>query len=480
MHISKPNNMKTNTKIWIVVFLVSLVGGSITSSYLFSSISIIRGEIVLNFSTLAWVCVAFDVINLISGNVLFFKFLKTRKLSTVLFLSTVPVTLIFGGIMFGIFSINNYSNTPAVFIKTALNINTANNNRYYWLVVIAIVYLIVISLTFVIATRPIKKIETVTKRLAYGEVRDKINIGGTKQFQEIENSLKKINENYKIKDDVIKQTSVEYEKFIPKKLIKFLGKKSILELEVGSQVKKTATILFCNIKNSGAVSKTLSLEQNFNYINSYLNVVAPIIRKFDGFVDKYLENGILSVFISPQNAITCAMNISRAIKQKNLDENMPKFEVGLAIHTDEIIFGVVGDEQRKTPTILTNSMELVNELDEINEKFGSIMLITKNTLNALPTSFKLAYRYIAELDGEGVEQSVFECLEVFPRQKREKLYKHHLEFENGVRAFQKGNFEQAKQIFEKVYRQEKDDKPCYVYYNKSSESLGQLPLNVHE
>ena len=472
--------MKTNTKIWIVVFLVSLVGGAVTSSYLFSGISIINGRIVFDISTLGWVCIAFNVLNLISGNVLFFKFLKTRKLSTVLFLSTVPVTLVFGGLMFGLFSINNYSNSPAVFVRTALNITTTNNNNYYWIILLAIVYLFILAITFMIATRPIKKIEAVTKRLAYGEVKDKINIGGTKQFQEIESSLKKINENYKIKDEVIKQTSIEYEKFVPKKLIKFLGKKSIIELEVGSQVKKTATMLYCNIKSGGVVSKTLSLEDNFNYVNSYLNVVTPIIRKFGGFVDKYLENGLLSVFISPQSAITCAINISRAIKQKNLSEDMPKLEVGLIVHTDEIIFGVVGDDQRKAPTIVTNSMELFSKLDEINETFGSIMLVTKNTLNTLPTTFKLAYRYIGEVDIEGTEQSVFECLEVFARQKREKLYKHHLEFENGVRAYQKGNFEQAKQIFEKVYRQEKDDKPCYVYFNKSTEKLGRLPLNAHE
>ena len=472
--------MKTNTKIWIVVFLVSLVGGAVTSSYLFSGISIINGRIVFDISTLGWVCIAFNVLNLISGNVLFFKFLKTRKLSTVLFLSTVPVTLVFGGLMFGLFSINNYSNSPAVFVRTALNITTTNNNNYYWIILLAIVYLIILAITFMIATRPIKKIEAVTKRLAYGEVKDKINIGGTKQFQEIESSLKKINENYKIKDEVIKQTSIEYEKFVPKKLIKFLGKKSIIELEVGSQVKKTATMLYCNIKSGGVVSKTLSLEDNFNYVNSYLNVVTPIIRKFGGFVDKYLENGLLSVFISPQSAITCAINISRAIKQKNLSEDMPKLEVGLIVHTDEIIFGVVGDDQRKAPTIVTNSMELFSKLDEINETFGSVMLVTKNTLNTLPTTFKLAYRYIGEVDIEGTEQSVFECLEVFARQKREKLYKHHLEFENGVRAYQKGNFEQAKQIFEKVYRQEKDDKPCYVYFNKSTENLGRLPLNAHE
>ncbi len=472
--------MKTGTKIWIVVFLVSLVAGMLTSRYLFSSIVIIGNTISINFSTLAYVSLVFNLINIVSGNVLFFKFLRTRKLNTVLFLSTVPITLVFGAIMFGLFSINNLTNQSAIIVRTALNISTTNNNNYYWMILVGIIYLIVISVTFAVVTRPVKKIETVTKRLAYGEVKDKINIGGTKQFQEIESSLKKINDNYKIKDEVIKQTNAQYEKFVPKKLIKFLGKKSVLELELGSQVKKTATVLFCNIKSSAFITKTLSLEENFNCVNSYINVVSPIIRKFGGFVDKYLENGILSVFTTPQSAITCAINISRAIKQKNLTQDMPNLDVGLIIHTDEVIFGVVGDEERKVPTLVTNTLNIMAEIDKINQAFGTNMLITKNTLNFLPTSFKLSYRYVGEVEAQGITQSVFECLEVYERQKREKLVKHHLEFENGVRAFQNGNYLQAKKIFEKVYRQEKDDKPCYVYYNKSSENLGKLPLNVHE
>lgn len=474
--------MKTNTKIWIVVFIVSLVGGSVTSMYLFSAISLLPSGIEINMTTPAWVCVAFNVVNLVSGNILYFKFLRTRKLNTMLFFATVPLTLVFGALTFILASINNFNNQPFTLVKTVLNISTKNYNNYYWLGVVTLVYLIITFVTLSVLTKPVKKIESVTKRLAYGEVRDKIDIGGNKQFLEIENSLNKINENYKRKDEVIKQTNLEYQKFVPKQLVKFLGKKSVLELEIGSQVKKTATILFCNIRNSSLVTKTLSLEENFNYVNSYLNVVSPIIRKNGGFIDKYLDDGLLSVFISPQSAITCAINLVKAVSQKNIEtKDMPSLEIGIGIHTGEVIFGVVGDDVRKAPTLISNSMQVASKLEEINTVFGSIMLLTKQTLNELPTSFKFSYRFIGNinLESDG-EMSVFECLDVYQRQKREKLEKYHIEFENGVRAYINGKFEDAKAVFEKVYRAEKDDKVCYTYYNKSSENAGRLPLNLHE
>ena len=51
-------------------------------------------------------------------------------------------------------------------------------------------------------------------------------------------------------------------------IVKFLGKSSVLDLELGTQVKKEVTTMFCDIRNSTQVSTSLSLEDNFNYINT--------------------------------------------------------------------------------------------------------------------------------------------------------------------------------------------------------------------
>ena len=475
--------MKLNTKIFIVVFIVSLVGSSVTSMYLFSAISLLPEGITVNMTTAAWICVVFTIINIIASSILYIKFLRTRKFNSMLFFSTVPFILIFGASTFILANINNFTGQTFTIVRTALNISTTNYNNYFWLAFIAIIVLVLLFVTFSIVSKPVKKVEQATKRLAYGEVKDNISIGGSKQFLEIENSLNKINDNYKKKDEVIKKTNLEYEKIVPKQILKFLGKKNMLELEVGSQVKKTATTLFCNIRNSGLINQTLSLEENFNYINSYLNVVSPVIRKYGGFVDKYLDDGILAVFANAQSAISCGIQIVKTVSQKNLEtKDMPNLDVGIGVHTGEVIFGVVGDDIRKAPTLISNSVNIASKMDEINKVYGSVMIMSKQTLNELPSTYKFEYRYVGNLKIEDQKEvlSIFECLDVYPRQKREKLIKFHNDFENGVRAFVNGKFQDAKSIFEKVYQKEKDDKVCYVYYNKCCESLGNHSLNLHE
>ena len=300
---------------------------------------------------------------------------------------------------------------------------------------------------------------------------DKIIIGGGKQFKSIEYNLNKINEHYKKKDLIIKDTNTEYQKYIPKQFVKFLGKNSILDLQVGTQVTKEVTTLYCDIRNSSYVSTSLSLQENFNYINSYLNTVSPIIKKYNGFIDKYLGDGIMAVFTRSRQALDCAHAIIRAIDEKNLSNvNSPQLEVGVALNTGDVSFGVVGDETRKSVTIISDTVDFTAKIGEVNKVFGSKITFSKATLNDLSANVQLNYRYIGNLEYINHEYiSIFESLDCYPRTKKEKLIKYKQQFEQGVRAYVNAKFDLAKKIFEEVYKKEKDDKVCFVFYNKAIE-----------
>ena len=198
--------MKLSTKIYIVLFLITLVGGLVTSSHLLSAISVVDGEIIFSMSTLSWVCLCFNIVNFTLGNILYFRFLKTRKYNSMLFFATAPLMITFGGIVFALSSLNNLSGKVVKIVKTVLNVKTTNYNNYIWIGVALIVLLILLFVTFSLLAKPVKRVEQATKRLSFGEVKDNINIGGNKQFLEIENSLNKINDTFKKKDEMIKQT----------------------------------------------------------------------------------------------------------------------------------------------------------------------------------------------------------------------------------------------------------------------------------
>lgn len=461
--------MRTSTKVFLALFFITLVGVVLTSSFFFSSISITNNGLAIDFNAMTILSIVIGALNGIFGTILYSRFLKSQKFSALLFFSVVPLTVTFATAAYFLATINNYENQTVTLVKQVLQINQTNSNNYLWIVVLTIIYLIAVFIMFKVITKPLKKLEQAIERLSDGNVNDKIVIGGGKQFQKIEHSLNKINDNYRRSANIIKETNTAYEKFIPKQFIKFLGKSSVLDLVVGTQVKKEVTTLFCDVRNSTQVSTTLSLEENFNYINSYLNTVAPIIRKYNGFIDKYMGDGIMAVFTKSKQAYDCAHAIIKAVNEKNVQNvSMPNLDVGVSINTGDVVFGVVGDESRKSITIISDTVNFTAKIGEINKVFGTLITFSKNTLNDLSANLNLNYRYIGNIQANEKEYiSVFESLDAYPRAKKEKLAKHKVQFEQAVRAYVNGKFEQAAKAFEEVYKKEKDDKVCYVFYNKA-------------
>lgn len=465
--------MKKSTMIWILIYVATTIVFTLFSPFILSRISIVQGNIKLSFDVNSYVALVAFIFQNIAFTILFTRFLNTLKFPQKLFAMTVPMTITFVALIFFVYNINEINIPETTIVRSVLNINATNNNNSLWAVILTIVYLVFMFVSFIFVCKPIKQVEKALERLSDGRIKNEILIGGGKQFKQIEYSLNKINDNYKEKENLLKKTNLEYEKYVPKQFLKFLGKNSILELELGNNVKKEVTTMFCDIRNSTEVSTSLSLEDNFNYINSYLKVVAPIIRKHNGFIDKYMGDGILAVFVSPSKAIECGHAINKVIQEKNMsNKTMVGLDLGISIHTGEVMFGIVGDEQRKSPSIIADSVNLASKMDNINRVFGTTLVFSKETLNNLPSKYPLSYRYVGAMKLDKKESlSMFESLEVYNKKDRDNLIKHKAQFETAVRSFDLAKFELAKEQFAETLKKEKKDKVCYAYYNKCEEKL---------
>ncbi len=467
--------MRLSTKIFIVLFVATFVPSLVLGQYIFQSILPTGTGFIITLNALGISGIVFTIISNIFGAILYFRFLKTLKLSKIIFFSTFPLTIVYSLLIFFIAILGSLNGQLALSLQYILNISSQNPyNSILWGILLTLVYILALFFIYTLVCRPVQRFEKIAHRLGDGRVREeKFEVGKSKQFQNIEASLEKINYNYKEKENLVRQTDLEAQKFIPKQFLKFLGKTSITELELGNQVQKHATTFFCDIISATKVSTSLSLEENFNFINSYLNIVSPIIRKYDGFVDKYLGDGILAVFPRPETAIECATAVCRAIEIKNKSQKfLPNVDARISIHTGEIIFGIVGEEERMSPTIISDVVNFASKMEEINKLMGTKVIFSKETLNEIPTKFELAYRFIGNISLDNSQTtSLFESLEVYPRKKRERLIHLKKTFEEGVRFFNSNDFLQARKCFKEVLTYVNDDKASYVYFNKACDKI---------
>ncbi len=467
--------MKTSTKILTILAVATVVPTIFLFKYLLDAIVPTGTSFVVSMTPLGWVALAFLVASTIFVGILFFKLVQKQRLASALFLTIVPLTLVYGVFVAYVSSINEMTDITAQSIKTMMKISPGEQSQsaMLWVGLATVVYLLLLFVIIISLCSPLTKVEKVTKNLGDGRLKsDDFKVGGVKQFKEIENSLNKINFQYKQKENKLKQTDLQKQKNLSKQFFRFLGEEGLAELELGKHVKKTATLLLCDLECEKAKNKTLSLEENFNYINSYLKVVYPIIKRFNGFVDKFLGDGVLAVFSEPQEAILCAHALVKAIEVKNKGQKeLLPIEAKIVVDTSEVVFGIVGEDDKKEPQIISEVLDNLKKMQETNAYIGTKMLVSKQALNSLPQNFEFDYRYTGVLEVDDKKIPLYESLETFGKRKKEKILKLKNNFEAGVRAYNQKKFKQAKQEFESVLHYMPDDTPAYVYFNKTLEKL---------
>lgn len=462
--------MKTSTKILLIFNIALLIANIFLIRYLVMGVVPTESGFVFEFSALSWVALSVLVAFLITFIALYIVFLRNLRLSNLLFFSTLPLTLIYGVFVVYIAKIGEMDDITSASVKATLNINSAQGVENLWIALATITYLVLLFVLIMIACRPLKNVEKVTQKLGDGRVKmEDYKIGGSKQFQEIEHSLNKINYLYKEKDNKLKIASLATQKYMPKQLLNFLGKNGVEEVETGKSVTKEGSILYCDLKPN----KTLSLEENFNYINSYLKVVAPLIKRFDGFVDKYLGDGLIAVFSKAQNAVECAHAILKAVEDRNKNQKKSlNIASRISVHTGELTIALSVEE--KTPTVVSPIINMLSKMEEINEFMGGKLLFSKKTLESFSNKFNFDYRYLGDLEYEKSITSLFESLDCYPKRIREKLKKFKNEFENGVRFYNEKRYREAKDMFEKVLQKIPNDNASFVYFNKCNERLSEI------
>ena len=229
---SQNKNMKKSTKILLILTIILLIPNIFLIKYLAEGIVPSEDGFSFTFSALSWVALGFLIAFIVSLIAFYISVLKSLSLSNLLFFSTLPLTLIYGAFIVYVTAVDSLTDVTSQSVRAILNLNnSANYNSLLWVILATIVYLVLLFTLIIIACKPLKSVQKITQKLGDGRAKfDDFKVGGSKDFQEIEHSLNKINYIYKEKDNKIRVTKLETQKFVPKQFLKFLGKNSIKEL----------------------------------------------------------------------------------------------------------------------------------------------------------------------------------------------------------------------------------------------------------
>lgn len=453
-----------STKILLVLFILVTIPALVLGGSIFAGIKATENGFVFDFDTKGIIAIVLSIISTILGTILYIKFLMSLSLERVLFFSSIPMIMIYGAIMFLIADLSNLNNNLAISVRSVLNLSPDNAyNTILWAILVTILFVVLLSINYFFICKPMNKVEKIVSRLGDGKVKENmLQVGGSKQFKNIEHGLNKINNNYKEKDNTLKRTDLPQKEF--RQLTRFFGRASIEELEQGLEVKKKSTLMVIKLECSER-----TLEGDYKLIDSYLNVIVPIIKRFGGFVIKYLGDGIVVVFQRSEDALDSSLSICRTVKVKNKSTSQ-KFKEKIAIYTSKVGFKL--KIESKGLEIATKEYEVLSKIDKIISFLHSKVIFTKSCLDDLPLRYKFAYRYLGSINNyDGNDILIFEKLDVYPRDVISKLVKNKGLFERGVICYDDGQYQKALDYFQENIRSYPDDKAGYVYYNNAKDKV---------
>jgi len=264
------------------------------------------------------------------------------------------------------------------------------------------------------------------------------------------------NEQLIIGNKKLARLNTAYERFVPSEFLNLLGQQSITQVQLGDQKRYDMSILFADIRSFTQLSEQMTPQENFNFINGYLKRVSPIIRHHNGFIDKYMGDGLMALF--PDNA-SDAIQAGIAIQQQlahyneeRLQKERVPIKVGIGIHHGSVMLGTVGEKERMESTVISDAVNIASRLERLSKDYNARLIISQATLATLSQPDLFTHRLLHNVKLKGKSNSIMavEILDADPSSIIEQKLKTINLYRKAHTHFYEKEYTLAKENFQAV------------------------------
>ncbi|MFB2967575.1 AAA family ATPase [Aerosakkonema sp. BLCC-F183] len=263
-----------------------------------------------------------------------------------------------------------------------------------------------------------------------------------------------------------------YERFVPSQFLQFLDKSSIVDVQLGDQVQLEMSVLFSDIRDFTTLSESMTPEENFKFINSYLSRMEPVITENHGFIDKYIGDAIMALFSGEaDNAVKAGIAMLNQLPQYNqyrANCGYVPIQIGIGINTGSLMLGTVGGQNRMDGTVISDAVNLASRVEGLTKNYGVSLLITEQTYSRLTNPAKYGIRTIDTVKVKGKSQrvTVYEVFDAdLPEIKEGKLTTLSL-FAEALSLYGEGKFAEAGRLFADCWQQNPGDRVAKIYLER--------------
>lgn len=278
------------------------------------------------------------------------------------------------------------------------------------IVSLMLMILLVVQLFIVnrIVVRPIEKIEERLIGIEKGDLGSDFQVGGSKEFSQLAQSLNRVSSTLALRIAAEMRSREELEilnnayiRFVPKAFLEMLGQSSITKVNLGDHTRTNLTVMFTDIRSFTPLAESLSEKKTFEFINEYFACLGPVVRQHNGVIDKYIGDAIMALFKNPDDAVLAGLAMVDVLKEFNHKRGGKPIEMGIGLHTGEVMLGTIGEQYRMEGTVIGDVVNLAARLEDLTKKYDASFLISNETKEATLPSDRYTFTFVDEVLAKG-------------------------------------------------------------------------------
>jgi class 3 adenylate cyclase len=180
--------------------------------------------------------------------------------------------------------------------------------------------------------------------------------------------------------------------------------------------RRTVTVLMSDLRGYTRFAERGEPEQVMDVLNLYLARMTALVVEHGGTINEFIGDAIFAVFGAPlahpdhaARAARCALAMQRAmagLEAELAGRGLPRFEMGIGLHTGEAVVGNIGSEQRAKYAVVGGAVNVAARVEAAT--VGGQVYLTAATLAALGARARVAPPVVARMKGLAEPLALYE------------------------------------------------------------------------
>jgi class 3 adenylate cyclase/CHASE2 domain-containing sensor protein len=189
-----------------------------------------------------------------------------------------------------------------------------------------------------------------------------------------------------------KSITKRFSSYVDQKLVDYVIEHP--DVKLTGQVREMS-VVFTDLAGFTTLSEQLR-ERTVEILSKYLTVMVPVIRRNNGYVNKFLGDGIMCFYNAPEDdpdhaahAVQTVLEMQKAMKDFAdglVAEGLPRVAMRCGVSTGTMVVGDSGPSDASDYTVLGDTVNFASRLEGANKAVGTNILISHRTTELLGDS----------------------------------------------------------------------------------------------